>query len=818
MGDLRVGLRLLWKDKAFTLATALTLAVCIGANAALFSVVEHVLLRSLPFRDGDRIVIMANHYPGAGVDIGQNSAAPDYFDRLRETSVFDEQAMYNSGDVSVDQNGTPTRIQAMYVTPSFFRLLQIAPRLGRMFSEDEGRIGNQLKVVISYGFWQTQFGGSPGAIGSDLRIDGQANTIVGVVPQEFTFLNDKVQLWRALAFTDRQKSVNARHGNNWRNIGRLKHGATISEAQAQIDALNAANLDRFPQFKQLLINARFHTSVQRLQDEVVRDVKPTLFLMWGGAIFVLLIGCVNVANLVLVRSRSRLKELATRLALGAARWQVARQLLTESVLLTMISAAAGLAVAYMALRVLGSLSIQELPLGYQIRIDQSVIVYSLAIAALIGLVLGAIPVASVLPANVTTILREEGRSSTVGRGARTLRRALVVAQVGFAFVLLVGAGLLFASFQRVLAIDPGFNAKGVLTASTELPRTRYKDNTALTTFVDDALREVRALPGIVAAGATDTIPFGSNHSDSLIFAEGYKMTPGESAISPNSVDVSPGYFEAIGAKIVRGRFFDDRDAATAPKVIIVDEKLAHRFWPGQDPIGRRMYRPDDINNLAAITDKTVLFTIVGVVHDIKLANLVESNSVVGAYFFPLSQDPARLVTFTLRTKGDPVGLSNSVRGVISAVDRELPVFDTQTMEERTERSLVTRRSPLVLSLTFGGVALFLSALGIYGVLAYVVTLRTREIGIRMALGSTAAEIFGLVLREGLGLVAAGFFLGAAGAFALRRSLESQLFDTSTADPLVLASVGSILAVVALVACVLPARRATRIDPVVALTT
>jgi predicted permease len=813
--DLRVGLRLLWKDKAFTVTAALTLAVCIGANTALFSVVHNVLLRPLPVPESDRILVMENVYPKAGADVG-GAGVPDYYDRLRDTTVFEEQALYNSNNVNIDQNGVPTRIRAMNATPSFFRLLRVPVQLGRAFDEKEGEPGNEQKIVLSFALWQTQFGGDPHVVGRDLRLDGQPYTVVGVMPQSFAFLNPNIMLWRPLAFTAEQKSDAHRHNNNFQNIGRLKPGASMQQAQAQIDALNAANLERFPQYKELLINAGFRTKVSGLQDNLVRDVKATLYLIWGGALFVLLIGCVNVANLVLVRSRVRLKELAMRLALGAGRWRLARQLVTESVVLTLVSAAAGLFVGYAVLRALGTLGVQDLPRGSEIRLDGVVAACTVAIAAAIGIVIGLIPVANALPVNLTTALHEEGRSGTVGRGARTLRRTLVVAQVAFAFVLLIGAGLLFASFRRVLSVDPGFRADNVLTASITLPRTHYAKDDALIGFTDEALRRIRALPGVVSAGATTSIPFGGNHSDSVILAEGYQMKPGESVISPQEVDVTPGYFEAMSAKLLRGRFFDDRDAASAPKVLIVDDKLARRFWPNQDPIGRRMYLPTEINNLLAITDKTVFLTVVGVIGDMKLHDLVEGPKSVGAYYFPMAQDTARSMTFAVKTAGEPAAVTSAIRGAINAIDRELPVFDTQTMQERTEKSLMTRRSPVLLSLGFGVVALLLSAIGIYGVLAYLVTQRTKEIGIRIALGSSAAAIFELVLREGVLLIAGGFVLGAMGTVALRKSLESQLFGVSATDPIVLATVTTVLALVALVACAVPARRATKIDPIVAL--
>src|SRR5215813_692970 len=490
MGDLRIAFRLLKKDAAFTLTVVLTLTICIGANVALFSIVHNVLLKPLPLPESSRIVLMGNAYPGAGSPVPGNSAVPDYFDRLRDMDVFEEQAVYNGGTQSIDQNGVPLRVRINRVTPSFFRLLRVRPALGRAFSEEDGQVGRDTTAVISYALWQSQFGGDATALGKELRLDGQPVTVIGVMPKDFYFLSPDVLLWRPLAFTSEQRSDDQRHSNNFQNIGRLKAGATMTRAQQEVDAINARNLEQFPALKPLLINAGFHTVVEPLQDTLVRDIKSSLYLMWGGALFVLLIGCVNVANLVLVRSRARMRDLAIRLALGAGSARLGRQLMIESVLLTLVSAVFGLAVGYGALQALSALHLQELPRGTEIRLDAIVVASTFVVALAVGIVIGLIPLAIVLPTTLTTVLREEGRSGTAGRGTQVMRRTLVVVQIGFAFVLLIGAGLLLASFRQVLSIQPGFNPDHVLTASVVLPRSRYADESGLIRFTHEALQRL----------------------------------------------------------------------------------------------------------------------------------------------------------------------------------------------------------------------------------------------------------------------------------------------------------------------------------------
>ncbi len=812
--NLRHAVRSLMGDKGFTVTVVLTIAVCIAANTATFAVVNSVLLRPLPVPDARSVLLMANRYPKAGADFGYNSASGDYYDRLRDVHVFSEQALFRTTGRTLEIQGTPQRVTGMLATPSLFRLLRVSPAYGRAFSDTEGEPGADQKAILSDGLSRQLFGSPEAALGRDVRMSGQPFTVVGVMPAGFNFIDPDVRLWVPAAFTPKQREV--RHSNNWQSIGRLKPGATLQQAQAQVDALNRANLDRFPSFKELLINAGFHTLVVPLEDMLVKEVRGALYLLWGGAAFVMLIGAVNVANLVLARATLRRKEFATRMALGAGAGRLIRQLVMESILVALAGGAAGAALGTGLLHALAHSGIETLPRAGEVRVDGMVVLAMLVTAALVGIVIGLIPSVQVIRARVNEVLREESRSGTGGRRARRVRQVLVVAQVGLAFVLLAGAGLVLASFRQLLRVDPGFDVNGVVTASTSVPQSLYPKDADASALMDRALEAIRTIPGVSAAGATTTIPWGGNHSDSVILAEGYSMKPGESLISPEQVTVTPGYFEAMHIAMVAGRRFDGRDLESAPGAIIVDERLANHFWPARNPIGRRMYLPQDIKNLLKTDEHTHWMTVVGVIRPVHTADVEGNGSPVGAYYMPYAQNVQRGYALAVKTSGDTGPILRAVRARFAAIAPSLALFDVHTMEERGDLALASRRASLTLAMFFGCLALFLSGVGIYGVLAYLVTQRQREIGIRAALGCTVGGVVKLVVGEALWLLGAGLLLGVAGSVALRSVVAGQLYGVKPLDPVVMSAVILTLAVVGLAACALPARRATRVDPVIVL--
>src|SRR5580698_4057572 len=759
--DLKYSVRSLWRAKGFALTVFLIFSVCIAANTALFAIVNSVVLRPLPVPEANSILLMSNEYPKAGVAGLNSSSSGDYFDRLKEITAFESQAVFRERDQTVELNGLPQRIRGMVVTPSWFTLLRVSPALGRPFLEEEGEVGREQEVILSHGLWEQLYAGDKAAIGRDLRISGQPFKIVGVMPANFDFVDPDVRLWMPIAFTAEEKTQH--HSNNWNYIGRLKPGATLEQAQAQVDALNNENLERFPQFKEILINAGFHTVVKPLQDMLTEGVKKTLYLLWGGAVLVLLIGGLNIANLALTRLSLRRKEMATRIALGAGRIQLIRQLILENVGLALLGGVGGIVLGAGLMRTLNLIGLEHMPRAGEVHMDATVVLVSLGLSIAAGLFVGLFPVVSASKIGINDALHEDSRTGTTGKKTRSVRQLLVAAQIGFAFALLMGAALFLTSFRRLLQVDPGFRPEGVVTASVSLPRSKYVKAGDWRGFLNRAVPAVRAIPGVTQAGATNVLPLSGGHDDEVILAEGYQMKPGESIISPVAMRVTPGYFETMGVPMLKGRSFDERDNENAPRVVIVDERLAEHFWPNSDAVGRRMYFPGNPQNLLKVDEHTDWLTVVGVARTLRYENLEDKGATVGGFYRPIAQDPDNGFTFALKTAGNTDSAVSALRAEIFRLDPDLAVFDVHSMSERMDLSLASRKTSMLLANAFGGVALFLATLGIYGVLAYLVAQRTREIGIRVALGSTRASILRLVLWEGFEVIVIGLVLGIAGA-------------------------------------------------------
>jgi len=811
--EMKSAARSLTRTKGYTLTVIITLSACIAVNVAIFAIVNSVLLRPLPVPNAQQIVLMANRYPKAGVPDQYISSSGDYYDRLKYVSALQDQAEFRFADQTLTINGMPQQAKGMIATPSLFPLLQVEPQLGRAFTEAEGEIGSEQEVILSDGLWRELYAGDRNVLGREIRLSGRPFTIVGVMARNFVFIDPEVRLWIPTAFTEEDKT--AHHNNNWYSIGRLKPGATIQQVQAQINALNAANLERFPQLKELLINAGFHTAVEPLQNMLVRDVKGLLYLLWAGAEFVLLIGALNVANLALARVSLRKKEVATRLALGAGRVRLTSQFLAENMLLAGLSCVLGVGLGAGVLRGLALAGLNHFPRANEVNISGNVIATAMLMAAAAGALITVLSVLGFPKQALQEVLRDDERTGSGSKSTRRVRQGLVVAQIGFAFSLLFGAGLLLASFRQLLDVNPGFRTKGIVTASISAPDTKYKDPVQQEALVNRALLSIRQMPGIVSAGATTTIPLGGNYNNSVIMAEGHVMQAGESVISPNRLAVTPGYLETMGISLLRGRDFQDSDNQNSPRVVIVDQNLAQRFWPNRDPVGQRMYEPGE--HAQIISDEhTVWYRVVGVVRSVRLQDLSGTGNPTGTYYFPFAQQASNSFTIAINTAADSASTIPAIRAQLAAIDPDLALFDVRTMAQREELSLSSRRTSMLLALAFGLLALFLAAIGIYGVLAYLVAQRRREIGIRVALGSTHSGIVKLVVREGFILVGVGLALGIIAAISFRSVIRSEIYGVGPLDPLVVGAVTVVFGIVALCACIVPARRAAQVDPMIVL--
>jgi putative ABC transport system permease protein len=806
MHDLRFALRSLARAPLFTAIAIATLALCIGANSAIFSVVHAILLEPYPWPGANRLVYVYNTYPGMGLPNAGDSV-PDYLDRKAGVAGFEDAALYHNQSFNLSPEGEPERVAGLRATPSLFTTLQSGALLGRILTDADAQPGADKVVVLSHTLWKNRFGADPHIVGRTIRLNSQPYTVVGVMREGFYFPMPRVQLWVPFAFTDAERSDNERGREFSSMIARLRPGATAESVQRDLDVILARNAERLPNERDFWKNVGFGGRTAGFLEQNVGDYRSMLWLIQAGVAAALLIGCANVASLLLARALARERELAIRAALGAGRGRLVRLLLTESGVLFLAGGALGLLVAWWGIGALQGLGLSTLPRSFDVQLNPTIFGFTLLSALATGLAFGALPAWSASRGDTAKALKEAGARGSAGRQTARLRAGLVVGEIALAVMLLSTAGLLVRSFERLQRESTGFSPGGVTTAQLSLPPAKYDQPEKLTAFVDQLQARLSALPGVTAAGVTDMLPFTGNNSQSSYSSPDITPAPGDPGPHGQFRTVSPGYFPALGIPLLRGRLFTATDTARTEQVVVVDRLLGDRYWPGQDPVGKR------INT--GSTDKPVYHTIVGVVAPIKHLNL-EENVRKETLYFPYAQSPATTVIVTVRSDRDAALLAPLLREAVHAVDPELPVFDLKTMEQRVADTAQSRRAPMVLLSLFSGVALLLAVLGVYGVLAFAVAQRTTEFGVRMALGATGGDIARLVLHQGLWLVALGVGSGLAAYLALSRVIGRLLYGIAPTDPLTLTLAPLLLAAAAVAACLLPVRRATRVSPMEAL--
>jgi putative ABC transport system permease protein len=801
--DLRYGLRMLGKNRGFTAVAVLTLALGIGANTAIFSVLDAVLLRPLPYPESQQLVKVWTRFTGIGLPNDQNWVSPPEFRDFQQLNKsFADLAAISTGTFNIGVKGSPARVIGAAVSPSLFRILGAQARLGRTFLDEEGEPGHEHEVVLSYGLWLRAFGASPNVIGTIVRVDAVPMTVVGVMPAGFAYPQD-AEIWGPLAFEPSDLAPDSRGGHGLEVLARIKPGLSFAQVRTDMDRVGKTMIEQnraYPYEKY-----GFRIILNPLLEETVGDVKASLWVLMAAVALVLLIACANVANLLLVRASGRQKETAVRVALGASPGRLARQLLTESTLLALFGGLAGLIITPWVLHGLVALSATALPRVVETGISGPALAFTLAVSLATGILFGLAPALEAQRKGPYDVLKS-GRTTQASPSNR-LRGVLVIGETALSLILLAGAGLLLRSFVQILRVDPGFRPEGVLTMRVSLPDAKYHQPEQVRAFYRDLLGRIQSLPGVDAAGAITLLPLGGLNGSGTTTIDTHAVPLDDREPEVDYRGVTAGYFKAMGISLVRGRYFDDGDSETAQLVTIVDDTLANTYWPNQDPIGQRLHLGDP-------KSMPRWMTVVGEVRHVRNRTL-EARSRVELYW-PQAQNPSGSMALVIHASGNPMTLAPTVQKEVSLMDPDLPVFQVRSMTEVMGESVARRRLALILLGVFAGLALLLASIGIYGVTSYTVTQRQQEIGLRMALGARRSQVLRLVLGQGMSLTLAGLGIGLLAALLLTRLMGSLLFAVRPADPLALGSAAVLLTAVALLAILIPAGRATRVDPVVAL--
>jgi putative ABC transport system permease protein len=794
--DVRYGWRMLLKKPGFTIVAALALALGIGANSAIFSIINAIVFEPLPFDDLDRIVAVWEKAPGRGAERDEASVA-NYLDWRAQSNLFENLAIFTLWSANLGSVEPPERVRGYHVSPNLLDTVGIRVALGRNFRPDEDRPGNNHVMILTHGLWQRRFGGDPNVVGRTVNVNGVARTVIGVMPPEVIFPIG-AEILAPMVMTPETMSDRTSHINLV--VGRLKAGVSVAQAQSDLDSIARRLGQQYPN-----TNTGRSVGVFPILEDAVREYKSASLMMMAAVAFVLLIACANVANLTLARAAGRMKEVALRLALGASRGRIIRQLLTESVILAVMGGAIGALLAGWGVEAFKITLPEEAPglmPGYShLGVNSRVLVYTLIVSVVTGILFGLAPAIQASKPDLNETLKEGG-GKTSGGGRHRLRAALVVAEISMSLVLLTGAGLLMKNFLAILKINPGFKTDNVLTMGITLPFAKYENDASRRAFYDELLRRARSLPGVESAALINHLPLGQSDSLTGFLIEGVPdPPPGQEFLGRYRV-CTPDYFKTMGVPVVRGRSFAESDTADSRRAIIVNETLAKRFWPNGDAIGKHIRVGDPV------------WEIVGVVGDVK-HGLV--TPITPDFYLPLAQQTGETMTLVARTRTQPLALAASIRAEVQAIDRDQPVFNIKSMAQMRDRSIMPFRIIGMLLSGFGVFALILAATGIYGVMAYAVSQRTREIGVRMALGARRGDILKLlVVGQGMWMTATGIIIGLAGAIGLTQVLKGMLFGVNAIDWVIGACVTLLLAGVSLLACYIPARRAAKVDPMVAL--